>query len=110
MNDSAGCIIVTTGLPDPDYLFRPSLHIPATRADARVSVKENVRAASAFSVAFGLRLRVVAKENRAMFVADEILASDSLWCFVRRASVDGSSRHGFLVEKKSFAKAQSERR
>ena len=43
MNDSEGCIIVTSGLPDPIWLSRPSLYIHARRAHARVAVIENVR-------------------------------------------------------------------
>jgi hypothetical protein len=75
MRDLEECIIVTIGLPDPDKLFRPSLYI---HANARMgSPQSDCSRSLAFSDAFELPLRVVAKENRAIFSTDKIVASHS---------------------------------
>src|SRR5215470_9829175 len=75
-SDSAGCIIVTIGLPDPGSCFHPSLYIHATCARTRV-LQWEWPLPRTLSVAFGLLLQVAAKRGGAIFRTDEILARDN---------------------------------
>src|SRR5262250_1176887 len=76
-SDSAGCIIVTIGLPDPGSCFHPSLYIHATCARTRV-LQWEWPLPRTLSVAFGLLLQVAAKRGGAIFRTDEILARHRL--------------------------------
>jgi hypothetical protein len=75
-SDSAGCIIVTIGLPDPGSCFHPSFHIHATCAHTGSSPMEWPLLRT-LSVALGLLLEVVAKRRGVIFGTDDILARDT---------------------------------
>ena len=96
MTDSAGCIIVTIGLPDPKrVVLKPNARTPSivtcgTRS--RVAAKENLGVGGAFLLQFGVHIQTFATGNRAISSRMSFLARDTRDCR-RSASLLGYDAH-----------------
>jgi hypothetical protein len=80
MSDSAGCIIVTIGLPDPNRIVlkpQPELYPYICRTQLRVAARENLGVGRAPLRRFSALTQMFATGTMTIFGADDILAKHS---------------------------------